>query len=183
MPTTTLVDFDVKLLNKLEADHRKVEKLFKQLDKAEEASVQRRLVGELTNALAEHMRLEETQVYPALSRLDGEMGEEAEIEHGLARDGLATLTSMIGMPGFGAAVAMLEAGISHHVEEEEKEAFPKLRKAAGVTAKKAPAKKAAATKKPAAKKPVAKKPVAKKPATKKSATKKSAAKAAPARRR
>jgi hypothetical protein len=42
---------------------------------------------------------------------------------------------MIGQPGFGAAVAMLQAGIDHHVEEEENEAFPKLRKAMGAPAR------------------------------------------------
>jgi len=34
---------------------------------------------------------------------------------------------LIGQPGFGAAVAMVQAGVEHHVEEEENEAFPKLR--------------------------------------------------------
>ena len=31
-------------------------------------------------------------------------------------------------PGFGAALESLKAGISHHVEEEETDVFPKLRK-------------------------------------------------------
>jgi hypothetical protein len=31
-------------------------------------------------------------------------------------------------PGFGAALEALKGGISHHVEEEEGEVFPKLRK-------------------------------------------------------
>ena len=38
----------------------------------------------------------------------------------------------IGMPGFGAAVEMVAGGISHHVEDEENEAFPKLRKSLGL---------------------------------------------------
>jgi hypothetical protein len=37
------------------------------------------------------------------------------------------MTELVAAPGFGAAVEMLKAGISHHVEEEEQEAFPKLR--------------------------------------------------------
>jgi hypothetical protein len=36
---------------------------------------------------------------------------------------------MIARPGFGAAVEMMTAGIAHHVEDEEEEAFPKLRQA------------------------------------------------------
>jgi hypothetical protein len=37
------------------------------------------------------------------------------------------MTELVAAPGFGAAVEMVKAGISHHVEEEEHEAFPKLR--------------------------------------------------------
>jgi hemerythrin superfamily protein len=128
---------DVTLLDTLERQHREVEALFEKLEKASEEGEQRTLVQQLEQALTEHMRIEETDVYPELSRLDEEMGEEAEIEHNLARDGLATLQGMIGQPGFGAAVAMLQAGIEHHVEEEENEAFPKLRKAMGAPAKSA----------------------------------------------
>ena len=36
---------------------------------------------------------------------------------------------MVSQPGFGAAVEMLEGGIGHHVEEEETEMFPALRRA------------------------------------------------------
>ena len=122
---------DASLLDTLEQQHRRVEKIFAKLENAKEASEQQPLVDELAGSLAEHMEIEESRVYPELARLDAEMGEEAEIEHDLARTGLAQLRSMVGQPGFGAAVAMLEAGISHHVEEEENEAFPKLRKALG----------------------------------------------------
>ena len=125
---------DTKLLDTLERQHREVEALFTKLENADAEVEQRKLVEQLAQSLAEHMRIEETEVYPELSRLDSEMGEEAEIEHNLARDGLATLQGMIGQPGFGAAVAMLQAGIEHHVEEEENEAFPKLRKAMGAPA-------------------------------------------------
>lgn len=141
---------DAKLIDKLESQHRKAEKLFSKLAKAKTESTQRPLVDELVTALTEHMKIEESQVYPELERLDDEMEEEAETEHTLARDGMATLQEMIGKPGFGAAVAMLEAGIAHHVEEEETEAFPKLRKDLGVPAKVIAEKKAAAKKRAAA---------------------------------
>ena len=35
--------------------------------------------------------------------------------------------SMVDEPGFGAALAMLNAGITHHVEEEEAELLPSLK--------------------------------------------------------
>lgn len=122
---------DITLLDTLEQQHRDVERIFAKLEKAEEAEQQEPLVAELESSLSEHMQIEETQVYPELAALDAEMGEEAEIEHELARTGLSQLKGLIGQPGFGAAVAMLQAGIDHHVQEEEQEAFPKLRKANG----------------------------------------------------
>jgi hemerythrin-like domain-containing protein len=118
---------DISLLDELEQQHRMTEDLLTKLENAEDDAEQRSLVDQLVTALLEHMQTEETQVYPMLRELDEEMGEEAEVEHGLARKGLEQLQSLIGQPGFGAAVAMVQAGVEHHVEEEENEAFPKLR--------------------------------------------------------
>jgi hemerythrin superfamily protein len=122
---------DAALLDQLELEHRQAEELFSKLETAESEAEQRPLVEELVAALTKHMQVEESQVYPEVYKLDAEMEEEAENEHQLGRDGMTKLTEMIGEPGFGAAVAMLQAGIAHHVEEEESEVFPKLRKALG----------------------------------------------------
>ena len=118
---------DIALLDDLEQQHRMAEDLLSKLENAEGESEQRPLVEQLLTALTEHMQTEESQVYPALRELDGDLADEAEIEHGLVRKALDQLESMVGKPGFGAAVVMLQAGIEHHVEEEENEAFPKLR--------------------------------------------------------
>ena len=125
---------DAALLDQLETEHRKVEALFSKLENAESEGEQRPLVEELVAALNRHMEIEENEVYPEVANLDGEMEQEAGTEHELGREGLATLQRMIGQPGFGAAVAMLQAGISHHVEEEEGEVFPALREALGYPA-------------------------------------------------
>ena len=45
-----------------------------------------------------------------------------------AREGIDQINRLVDKPGFGAAVAMLTAGIRHHVKEEETEVFPKLKK-------------------------------------------------------
>jgi hemerythrin superfamily protein len=111
----------------LETDHRNVESLLDELAESEEGPEREALVVTLTQALQLHMQFEEGEIYPLLARVDGEMEQEAEVEHGLARDGLTKVTELVAAPGFGAAVEMLKAGISHHVEEEEQEAFPKLR--------------------------------------------------------
>ena len=75
------------------------------------------------------MRIEEADVYPLVAELVGEDdAEEASIEHGLAREGLAKIHELVDESGFGAAVAMLTAGIKHHVKEEEQRMFPALKK-------------------------------------------------------
>ena len=111
----------------LEADHRHVESLLEELAESNEGPEREALVTTLTQALQPHMEFEEGEVYPLLEQLDSEMEAEAEVEHGLARDGLSKMTELVAAPGFGAAVEMVKAGISHHVEEEEQEVFPKLR--------------------------------------------------------
>ena len=83
----------------------------------------------LVDALSLHMKIEESRVYPLVADLVGrEEAQEAEIEHGLARDGLVKLQELVDEPGFGAAVAMVTAGIRHHVKEEEQDIFPELKK-------------------------------------------------------
>jgi hypothetical protein len=77
------------------------------------------------------MAVEEQYLYPIVrSVLDDEHSTEAEVEHQLARQSLETLSEIQDEPGFGAAVAMLRAGINHHVTEEEDEIFPALRQEA-----------------------------------------------------
>ena len=75
------------------------------------------------------MEIEEHDIYPVVARAVGEEeAEEAGVEHGLAREGLRDLQRLVDEPGFGAAVAMLTAGIRHHVKEEEHEVFPELKR-------------------------------------------------------
>jgi hemerythrin superfamily protein len=112
----------------LERDHRKVERLLEQLGDDPDEPELSQLVSQLVSELQLHMSFEEEQIYPLLRGIDGEMAEEAETEHRLAREGLEKLTSLAGAPGFGAVVEMVKGGITHHVEEEEGEMFPKLRR-------------------------------------------------------
>ena len=118
------------VLEHLTQEHRKVEQLFGQLseaDKAERAG----LVDELEQALSVHMAVEEQHLYPIVEQVAGdEAEEEAETEHDLAREGIAKLRAMVDKPGFGAVVDMVSAGIGHHVQEEENEIFPELRRKA-----------------------------------------------------
>lgn len=118
------------VLEHLEQEHRQVERLLERLSDAEEGE-RAPLIDELERSLATHMAVEERFVYPLVEQvIDDETEEEAEVEHDLARDGLAKLRELQDKPGFGAAVDMVKAGIAHHVREEEGEIFPKLRQEA-----------------------------------------------------
>lgn len=112
----------------LEADHRSVEDLFAKIEKAE-GDARTPLIEELATSLKAHMELEETTLYPAMEPVTGEETvAEGVKEHELARKALQDVLSLApDEPGFGGALEALKAGISHHVEEEEGEVFPKLR--------------------------------------------------------
>jgi hemerythrin superfamily protein len=112
----------------LEADHRKVEALFEAIDKAE-GDERMPLIEELATSLKAHMQLEEQVLYPAMAPATGdEAVAEGDKEHELARKALQDMVDLApDEPGFGAAMEATKAGITHHVEEEEGEIFPKLR--------------------------------------------------------
>ena len=112
----------------LELDHRHVEALLEQLADSEEGSERERLVSDLEVSLTAHMTFEEAAIYPlVVQEIDAESAEEAENEHALAREGLVKVREFIAQPGFGGAIEALKGGITHHVDEEEGEMFPKLR--------------------------------------------------------
>jgi hypothetical protein len=112
----------------LEADHRAVEKLFKDIEAAS-GSRRSSLVEKLVTDLTLHMSIEESLVYPRVSAFDKEMSQEANAEHALAKKVLTDLRRLApDAPGFDGALGMLQAGIEHHVHEEEGEVLPKLRR-------------------------------------------------------
>jgi hemerythrin superfamily protein len=119
----------VDVTKMLEADHRQVEQLFSKIEKAQGAA-RMPLIDELATSLRAHMELEEKVVYPQIESVVGhEPVEEGNKEHELARK---SLDEVLGLapdePGFGAALDAVKAGVTHHVEEEEGEVFPKVRK-------------------------------------------------------
>jgi iron-sulfur cluster repair protein YtfE (RIC family) len=118
------------VIEMLEADHREAEELF-ELIKVTAGETRGGHVDKLAAALRLHMQVEEQIVYPAIAKQvdDGaDMVKEAKTEHEGARKVLADVEKLSpNEPGFDGALEMLEAGISHHVEEEEDEVFPKFR--------------------------------------------------------
>ena len=112
----------------LKADHREVKRLLTALSESDEGKEREKMCAEVNTSLSLHMDIEERILYPVIAReIGAEDEEEASIEHGLARNGLATMVNMVDKPGFGAAAEMLKGGITHHVEEEETELLPELK--------------------------------------------------------
>lgn len=120
----------------LRADHRLVERLLDDIEKAKPAA-RPPLVEQLTTSLKAHMKLEEDVLYPVIATTLGDKtAHEAEVEHELAKTGLNKVRSLMpDAPGFVAALDMLRAGIQHHVKEEEGSIFLKLKQKLNATQK------------------------------------------------
>lgn len=118
----------------LKADHDKVKAMFEQYEGLSDRAVasKKKLVREICLELTKHTEAEEEIFYSALREAigDEDMVDEATVEHACAKDLIEQLLSM--EPGddlYDAKVKVLSEQIEHHVEEEEKEMFPKAKKA------------------------------------------------------
>lgn len=115
----------------LTADHRRVEKLFADFEKARSAPQKSQLAKEACRELMVHTLLEEEIFYPACQgRVDKHLLDEAQVEH----DGIKPLIVEIenGLPGdeyFDAKLKVLSEDVKQHVREEEKPAEGILAKA------------------------------------------------------
>jgi len=106
----------------LKADHRKVEDLFEQFEKASGEGRKQKIALEICLELTVHAQIEEEIFYPACTgKIDEDLVKEAYVEH----DGAKVLIAEIeaGAPSdefYDAKVKVLSEQIEHHVEEEEK---------------------------------------------------------------
>jgi hemerythrin superfamily protein len=113
----------------LKADHRRVKSLVGQFEKAKNGSEKQELLGTIIKELAAHTTLEEELVYPLLDAVDHEGAEVAVEEHHVVKLVLEELSNMSAEAELVATkVKILWELVEHHVEEEEDELFPKLRK-------------------------------------------------------
>jgi len=106
----------------LKADHRKVEDLFEQFEKASGEGRKQKIALEICLELTVHAQIEEEIFYPACEgKVEEDLLKEAYVEH----DGAKVLIAEIeaGAPSdefYDAKVKVLSEQIEHHVEEEEK---------------------------------------------------------------
>ena len=117
-------------------DHRAVEQLFKQFERAEKAEKKadmRRAVEKVVKELSIHAAIEEQILYPALRRADESIEDEvleALEEHHLVKLTLLELDKMSPEDErYRAKMTVLIESVRHHVEEEESDLLPRLSKA------------------------------------------------------
>ncbi|WP_156403794.1 MULTISPECIES: hemerythrin domain-containing protein [unclassified Massilia] len=120
----------------LTADHREVAEMFEQFEQLGDRATtsKEKLKDKICKALIAHTTIEEEIFYPAVRAANVEEGEdmvdEAIVEHAAAKDLIKQLQEM--QPDddlYDAKVKVLSEQIEHHVKEEEKEMFPKAKKA------------------------------------------------------
>lgn len=119
----------------LETDHKHVKKLFKDFEKMKDKGAdadKEALVAEICAELILHTTIEEEVFYPAArAAIDADdLMDEAEVEHASATNLIEQLQTMDSSdPLYDAKVTVLGEYVGHHIEEEEKEMFPKVKKA------------------------------------------------------
>jgi hemerythrin superfamily protein len=122
----------VNAIELLKKQHEEAKTLFGQIDAAEDEG-KAELFERLADALAVHATIEEKHFYPATRNArTEELLQEAVEEHLAVKRLIADLLEMSPEDAqFDAKVAVLKEQVEHHVEEEEGELFPKVKKMLG----------------------------------------------------
>jgi hemerythrin superfamily protein len=117
-------------------DHKKVQKLFKDFEKLdrEDTEACQEVVSTACTELKVHSMIEKELFYPAVrdqveKEEDEDLLSEAEVEHQTVDQLVETLEGMD--PGdamYAAHFTVLSEYVKHHVQEEEKEMFPRVKK-------------------------------------------------------
>jgi len=122
----------------LKEDHKTVKRLFRQFEKThKDASpeAKRTLVDTIVKELTTHAFIEETIFYPAARDGVPETADhvlESVEEHHVVAWLMSELVRLdTADETFDAKVAVLIESVEHHVEEEENQWFPEVRKALG----------------------------------------------------
>ncbi len=114
-------------------DHKNVKALFAQYEGLSDRSfaTKKKLADQICHELTVHTQVEEEIFYPAVRRPihDGDLMDEAVVEHASAKELIAQILAMDPSEDlYDAKVTVLSEQIEHHVQEEEGDMFPKVRK-------------------------------------------------------
>ena len=114
---------DMDATHLLMEDHRKVEDLFEQFEKASGDGRKEKLAQEICLELSVHATIEEEIFYPACEgKVEEDLLKESYVEHDAAKVLIAEIASGSGESDefFDSKVKVLSEEIEHHVQEEEK---------------------------------------------------------------
>ena len=117
------------------ADHKQAQRLFREFEQTDrdDADDCRAIVELACMELGVHATLEEEIFYPAarseVGKDDESLVDEAEVEHGSAKQLIARLGDLApDDPYYRATFTVLAEYARHHIAEEQRKMFPKLRK-------------------------------------------------------
>jgi hemerythrin superfamily protein len=121
----------------LKADHKQIRRLFREFQAAGDNAVKAkgRLVGQMISLLTAHTYIENEVMYPEVRRLVPDLEQdvlESYEEHHVADILCMELSAMApDAERFEAKTTVLIENVTHHIEEEEQDWFPKVRAALG----------------------------------------------------
>jgi hemerythrin superfamily protein len=121
----------------LKQDHKQVRSLFRQFQQAGDGAAARKgvLVDQILELLTVHTYLENECMYPAVRKLMPDLERdvlESYEEHHVADVLCAELAAMSPSDErFDAKTTVLIENVTHHIEEEEQDWFPKVRQGLG----------------------------------------------------
>jgi hemerythrin superfamily protein len=121
----------------LEEDHKKVRKLFRDFEKLGDRANKgkQELADTIQKELVIHTAIEEEIFYPGVQNEAEEMIAEAIEEHNVVDRLLLEIRDLSSDDeAFTAKMTVMMENVEHHADEEEKELFPKVKKAMGMDA-------------------------------------------------
>lgn len=116
----------------LREDHRRIDGLFLQFDKARGGELKAELAHRICTELLIHADVEDGIFYPALREaMDiDDLMDEADVEHAAAAHLIAEIMGMRpGADHYDAKLKVLASYVRHHVQEEQNRMFSKARQA------------------------------------------------------